>query len=304
MITFWLLRFHRWIALAFSLPLAALIVTGLILSFEPIVQTTGIRAGSLTAAQLDVYLATHDAAGKARGISLRSYENRLTLQGVGEDGATDLDITTGKVMDEDGTLSSLFGASRGLHEHLILDLDWLVSTSTVAMLALIGFGIFMGLPRLRNSLSGWHKGVAWFGLPLLIASPLTGLAIAYGVTFAPSAPRAGPAPPIREAAQIVGRDKDLSQLVWLRQRGGRLLVRLNEGGVFNVYGVTREGLVPTPKNWPRLIHEGNFAGIWSGTMNVVISLALLLLLVSGVIIWARRKLRPRQRVRVSAVAAA
>ena len=33
-----LIRFHRWITLVFALPLLAIIVTGLILSVEPIVQ--------------------------------------------------------------------------------------------------------------------------------------------------------------------------------------------------------------------------------------------------------------------------
>jgi hypothetical protein len=27
-----------------------------------------------------------------------------------------------------------------------------------------------GLPRLRNTLSGWHKGAAWFAIPLILAS--------------------------------------------------------------------------------------------------------------------------------------
>lgn len=34
--TYWLLKLHRWLALLFALPLAVLIVTGLILSVEPV----------------------------------------------------------------------------------------------------------------------------------------------------------------------------------------------------------------------------------------------------------------------------
>ena len=41
----------------------------------------------------------------------------------------------------------------------------------------------MGLPRLRNTVAGWHKATAWILLPLVVLSPLTALAMAFGVTF-------------------------------------------------------------------------------------------------------------------------
>lgn len=49
------------------------------------------------------------------------------------------------------------------------------------------------------------------------------------------------------------------------------------------------------RNWPRLWHEGNFAGMWSALMNLVISVAMLGLLVTGSWIWLRRNLRARFR---------
>ena len=53
----------------------------------------------------------------------------------------------------------------------------------------------------------------------------------------------------------------------------------------------REGTVAMPRNWPRLWHEGNFAGGWSALMNVVISFAMIGLLVTGMWIWLRRQFR-------------
>ena len=94
---------------------------------------------------------------------------------------------------------------------------------------------------------------------------------------------------LTEAVRIVGKDHDLSSLVWLRPLGGRLAVRLVKDGEFRVYSVTRDGVVATQRNWPRLWHEGNFAGVWSALMNVVISLAMIGLLVTGVWIWLRRQ---------------
>jgi uncharacterized iron-regulated membrane protein len=303
-----LLRLHRWITLVFCLPLAALVVTGLILSFEPIVATVSIAPRSLDAQAIEVVLAAVDPEGKARSLAFKPYENRLSVGGIGPDGVLHLDARTGRRLDADGFLSGLFGASRRLHERLILDLDWLVVASTFAMLTLIGLGLLMGWPRLRMSVSGWHQGLAWFALPLVILSPLTGLFIAYGITFAGSPGGSGARGaniPIREAVQVIARGHDLSNLVWLRSRGGRLLVRLNEGGEYRVYAVTGEGLVPTPRNWPRLIHEGNWAGIWSGLFNLVTSLVLGGLLATGLTIWARRRFRkrnPRPRRQVTAPA--
>ncbi len=51
----------------------------------------------------------------------------------------------------------------------------MVIASTFAMVVLIMLGVLMGWPRIRNSVSGWHHAVAWFGLPLIILSPLTDL---------------------------------------------------------------------------------------------------------------------------------
>ena len=74
----------------------------------------------------------------------------------------DLDIKTGAVVEEDHWLSEIMGASRGIHQRLIYDLGWLVIASTVAMTIVMLLGTLLGLPRLANTLSGWHKTMAWF----------------------------------------------------------------------------------------------------------------------------------------------
>ncbi len=76
-----------------------------------------------------------------------------------------------------------------------------------------------------------------------------------------------------------------------------MLARLVEGGEYRAYVVTRDGLRPMPRNWPRLWHEGNFAGAWSSLMNVVTSAAMIGLLVTGPWMWLRRTLRRRRRQR-------
>jgi hypothetical protein len=192
-------------------------------------------------------------------------------------------------------LASTLGTMRRTHEHFIFDLGWVVAASSYAMLVLALLGVLMGWPRIRNTLAGWHKAVAWGLLPLIVLSPLTGLFLAYGVTFTGSpAARAQGAPlTLREAVDIAGAKHDLSSLVWMRPLGGRMALRVVENGEYKLYAVTREGTVLQPRNWPRLWHEGNFAGVWSSLMNLVISGAMLGLLGTGAWMWLRRKLRTR-----------
>jgi uncharacterized iron-regulated membrane protein len=57
-----LLRLHRWTTLLFSIPLGVLIVTGLILSFEPIAIDSG--ATPITADTMAAALAKHDRTAR------------------------------------------------------------------------------------------------------------------------------------------------------------------------------------------------------------------------------------------------
>lgn len=287
----YLLRFHRWLTLIFALPLAVVIVTGLLLSLPPILQTASIAPGSLTLEKVSGLLARHDPEGKARGLRIDTFENTMSLQGVGD--GVDIDLATGAETDEESWLSDVLGASRGVHQRLVYDLGWLVTASTAAMMVIIGLGVFMGWPRFANSVSGWHKATAWTLLPLLILSPLTALLMAAGVSFSQPQPRSAPVP-IAEAVRLIGAQHDLSGLEWVRVRGGRQLARINDRFHQQTYVVTREGLKPASANWPRTLHEGVFLGVWGGIINLVISIAFVLLMGTGLLIWARRKLRRRR----------
>lgn len=290
----WLLRLHRWTALVFALPLLVVLGTGLLLSFEPWIVVRAIEPGSLTAARVQALLDRHDPAGQARAIAFRSYDNTLTIGGRGS--SKIVDAVTGEARIALSPLAGVLAATRQLHEHLVFDLGWLVTASSYAMLVLALLGVLMGWPRIRNTLAGWHKGMAWGLLPLIVLSPLTGLLLAYGftITGGPAAP--GAPLPFKEAVRIVGERHDLSALIWLRPLGSRLVVRIAEGGEYKAYAVTRDGTTLMPRNWPRLWHEGNFAGAWSALMNIVTSVAMLGLLATGGWIWLRRQLRKRTRV--------
>lgn len=296
----WFFRFHRWLALLFALPLAVVIVSGLILSFEPWLVTRSIQPGSLTPAKIQALLSQHDPGGRVRALSYRSYDQAIVL-GSGRGGGIVVDAVTGQVQPRPSVLASVLGTARGLHEVLLVNAGWLVTTATAAMLVIAVLGMLMGWPRFANTPSGWHKAMAWGLLPLVVLSPLTALLMTAGVTFTPppAAASAVPGAPLTlpAAVQILGRDHDLSTLIWMRPMGGRLLARLAEGGEYTLYAVTADGATALPRNWPRLWHEGNFAGAWSAAMNVIISVAMVGLLTTGLWIWLRRTLRHRARRR-------
>lgn len=288
----WSLRLHRWIALAFALPLLVVLVTGLFLSFQPLLQSANVQRGAVTLEKLEGWLDQHDPQNTARTLRIDWFQNVVTI---GND--VDLDIKTGAVVEEDHWLSQIMGASRGVHQRLIYDLGWLVLASTVAMTIVMILGALLGLPRLANTLSGWHKAMAWFLLPLLLLSPITALFMAAGISFSPPNSERTPPLPLREALRVVAASHDPSTIEWLRQRGPRQLVRISDGSSQTTYTVTRDGLKPTGTNLPRTFHEGTFWGVWGGVMNVILSFAFLGLLGTGFVIWLRRKLRPRKRMR-------
>lgn len=286
----WFLRLHRWIALTFALPLLVVIVTGLFLSFQPLLQSAYVERGAVTLEKLERWLDEHDPQNRARSLRIDWFQNVVSIGN-----EADIDVKSGAKVDEEHWLSDIMGQSRGVHQRLIYDLGWLVTASTAAMVVIILLGAFLGLPRLSNSLSGWHKAMAWFLLPLLALSPITALFMAAGITFStPSGERAPPVP-LREALRIAAASHDPSTIEWIRQRGPRQLVRINDGSSQSTWTVTRGGLKPAGANLPRTFHEGAFWGVWGGVMNVILSFAFIGLLGTGFLIWLRRRLRPRRR---------
>lgn len=289
----WYLKLHRWIALLFALPLLVVIATGLILSVEPWLIDRAVQPGKLTADRIDALLAQHDPRHQMQALNYRPYDGTLTLSAGRRGGAsTTVDVMTGETKPQSTTTALLITARR-LHETLMLDARWLTVASTVAMLVISVIGVLMGWPRFANTLAGWHKAVAWGLLPLLILSPFTALLMSMGVGGGFPQGRGGrdeARMSLSQAVHALEAKHDISGLLFLRGQGGQYTARLDEGGEFRVYTVKADGIRPVPRNWPRLWHEGNFAGGWSSLMNLIISIALLTLLGTGVWIWGRRQL--------------
>jgi uncharacterized iron-regulated membrane protein len=284
-------RFHRWLTFVFAIPLLIVVGTGLVLSFEPALQQVK-SAQAIELSAIEGVLTRHDPAHTARSLSIRTLDNTLTLGG-GAEGSVVVDLASGESTTAPQNVAQFFLTARRLHETLLLDLGWLVTASTIAMLVIASLGMLMGWPRLRNSLSGWHQGAAWFALPLIVLSPLSGLALAYGITLTPPPARApeGGRVTMLDAVRLVAAQHDLANLTSIRQRGRMLMARIYVGGELRGYRVNAGRLDPMPRNRPRVIHEGNWGGLAGSLVNIITSLVLIGLLVTGPLIWLRRRLR-------------
>lgn len=294
-----LTRLHRWLALIFALPLAVIILTGLVLSIEPLLHASGATSGRIDAEALATLIERHDPESRARAIALRPYDGTLEIAGTRQGPPLVLDLETGAPRAH-GPLARTLLAARHLHESLIGPLQPLVAASSVVLLILVALGLALGAPRRPRTLSGWHRVTGWAGLPLLVLAPLTGLFISFGVMFGGGgqAPMAlgRQAQPMSMAAmvRVAAQDgRDLSGLVWIRRMGPRAMMRHTDGSSFLGWFITETGTVPVPRAWPVAIHEG----LWRVPLLFVVNLAICLLsgglLVTGVTLWLRRRLRRR-----------
>lgn len=283
-----LLRLHRWMALAFALPLAAVILSGLVLAVEPALKTR-TADGTVTLERLEAVIGAAGRQADRAPLFVRGYDGTVSV-GRGQT----YDLATAMPVDP-GTAASLFRTARQLHERLLLDLGWLVTASTIALLLMMIPGLLLGLPRLRNTLPGWHRLAGWALLPLMIGSPLTGLALAFGITLTTPLPRVpGQPPALTDTIRAVAERHDLDGLDFVRTVGSARLVRVLDGsGTAATYLATADGLRPAPANWPRLLHEGNWGGVLGSLANLVAAIGLAGLLGTGVWIWAQRTLAKR-----------
>src|SRR5262245_22992898 len=116
-----LLKLHRWTSLVFALPFLALLLTGTILSFEPMAHFAAIRPHSVDSARVVELIKRHDPEGKARGLSINSAAQLITLRGAG---TPPIDLASGEPAASAASLADLFLWARVTHERL-LGQSWL-----------------------------------------------------------------------------------------------------------------------------------------------------------------------------------
>ena len=181
MMTEFLVRLHRWAGLVLAPLFAVILLSGGLLALEPILGQGDSRPrASVDVAALTTTLERSSLAQRAEAVEVEPDGATVALD-FGP-GTTDvrLEIATGATLPERGH-RGFFALLHDLHEDLLLDGKIVVEAAAWAMLAVLVTGPFLAWPRLRNTLSGWHLGIGWILLPLVLLPPATAALRTLGV---------------------------------------------------------------------------------------------------------------------------
>ncbi len=294
---------HRWLTLVLAPLLLVTIVTGGLLALEPVVHdTVGAPAAEEPAPLEDLraIVERHDPRQRTR--ALRLEDGGVALLEKSADGRRTVHayrLEDAAALGERSTGADFFRVVRHLHKDLLLDLDWLVEATNYVLIAILILGPWLAWPRLRRGLNHWHNGLGWLTLPLVLTLSVTGALMArdLGTPTLPEIDRDAPRLPITAAL-------DRAQATGLT---GIHSMERKDRSAWVIHGSDADGrrdlviqrnattdIAPYP-GWVKAIHEGTWAGPWSGLLNLFAATVLLFLLVSGLWLWARRRIRGRRR---------
>ncbi|MDD3447560.1 MAG: sulfite reductase flavoprotein subunit alpha [Gammaproteobacteria bacterium] len=287
-----LIQAHRWIALALAPLFLLILLTGAVLAFKPILDAAGngaeTAATAADPAAVAALLERVDPAGRARSVAILP-DGRVGIDDVGI-----YDPATGERTGAADTGFDLFGTAERLHKDLLIGAGIVVEIATYGMLLIVAAGPFLAWPRLRRTLMGWHLGLGWALLPLALLLPLTGvlMTLHVGMGEMPQIPRAAAPIPLVTALERASVEADLGDLRMVRRfRGGTALVMARGTDGTQAYIVSDAGVSALDRsgNWPKAIHEGTWAGAWSGILNLAGAIGLAGLTLTGFLSWFRRR---------------
>jgi sulfite reductase (NADPH) flavoprotein alpha-component len=289
-----LFKLHRWMAIVLTPVLLALMLSGAVLAFKPVADDAHRVVVDIPA--LVSALEQADPQGKAGTLSIAPDGKRFTLSSRGGGPAGVFNAVSGEKIGQSGF--DLFETMRQLHVNLMLGAGWLVTVGTVVMVLLIVSGLLFNWRTLRNTLSGWHTGVGWLTLPLMAITPVTGLLMAFhlGMSPLPRYPASEHPLPLAQVVRIASEQTDIGKLMLVRhfRRGGVMLSVQQPGSAPKQYIVAGTGQFVRMQGtgWVRMLHIGNWAGVYSGLLTFLSTLPMFGLLLTGLLAWWRRRQHP------------
>ncbi len=298
-----LLALHRWLGLIFAPVFLVMILSGAVLSFRPIVaglnEAPTASTSGVDIPALEALVGKLDINGAVTGISVAAGGAALDVASSTADIAGSWTVADATRAPAAPARFDVFGLAERVHKQLALGLGFVVDAASFAMLAIMLIGPFLSWLRFRNSLIGWHRAAGWLALPITIISPLTAVLMVLGIGGGGGAPLPVAAKPvtISEALTIAAPDVDLSHLVMARKfRGGTVMLATSgaSGGTYAVTDTKAVALTGGP-GLVKQIHEGTWAGAWSGALNFLIAMILFGLTVTGFASWFRRWRRERRK---------
>ncbi|PVV15565.1 MAG: hypothetical protein B6D82_03260 [gamma proteobacterium symbiont of Ctena orbiculata] len=299
-----LFKLHRWVGIGLA-PLFLLItLSGAVLAFNPILEQpapTGIETVSAT--QVIKLLQRIDPMGRdVIALSIDAKTNQAQVRSRNPQIEGRYDLTTGACAcgDEASTPFNLLEFAEQLHRELLLGADILIQIASYLMLLMVITAPLLAWPRLRNNLMGWHRGVGWILLPILLMLPSTDvlMSLHLGLPELPRMSQPDVELTLAEALESARQGHQLDGLNGVRRfRGGTVMLSIAAQETERLLVVTDHSITPiNPEgSLVKTLHEGTWAGPFSGALNLIGALALSLLILSGSFSWIRRRRRRRQR---------
>ncbi|HEU5357587.1 MAG TPA: PepSY-associated TM helix domain-containing protein [Gemmatimonadales bacterium] len=283
---------HRWSALAMAPVIAVILVTGIILAFRPILGTPQDEHPSGAVLDPGRLLAVLDSIGGTADFVLVQDDRRsITVFTGPRQPPKTWELATGReVATPPFTPPDFFDKVERVHKDLWGGLGFLVTLASIAMVVLIVLGPILARPsRGRKNVLGWHIWGGWFAWPLLALLPVSLVMMKLHTPFGRR--RAGPPPSIAAVLGTAARTLDLTHLDGAQRFPGGAIVVI--GGVHGEgrYVVRGDSVQPLESGMSRLgkeLHTGTWAGPWSGALNVVAALGLLVMLWTGTVAWVRK----------------
>ncbi len=295
-----LLAVHRWLALGLAPLFLLILLSGAVLALKPILHDPDAAALPVRVAPATVAaaLAELDPAGQASAVRVTPDGRAIEVDSRDPAGGGTFELVTGAPLAGPGL--DPFAFALALHKNLLVGAGVVVEFAAYAMVAILAAGFLLGLPRLRNTLRGWHHGLAWLGLPLVVLTPVTGVLLALHVGRPALPPIAPGAPvPLAQAVAATAAADDGTLVMARRFRAGSALVETASAAGERRYLVQPDGQVAPltgGPGWVAALHEGTWAGAWSGLLNLIGALGLTGLVGTGVYgWWDRRRARARPR---------
>ena len=221
-----LARLHRWTGLILLPVFALILLSAAVLALEPVADglapARGV-SGATDAAALVRLLDRVDPAGSAE-VTLSPDGRVAVLRSRGRPPAA-YALASGQPVPVPSPGVDVFAVARELHRTLFIGAGLVVEAAAYAMAALVLVGPLLAWPRLNRTALGWHLGLGWGLLPLVVLLPVTAVLMTLHVG-APRPPR-GTAPSVARAIEQVARRDDgaavRSARVW---RGAAVRVQL------------------------------------------------------------------------------
>ncbi|MBN2752653.1 MAG: PepSY domain-containing protein [Rhodospirillaceae bacterium] len=286
---------HRWLSLVLTPIFLVVVLSGGVLAIKPMLPIEPPAAATAQAVAQILSIIDPDGQASSVGSAMRGHALRVVIPHSSASGV--YSILTGERV---GDLPfDVFAFAKSVHVRLLADAKFLVKVATYVMTGLIVVAPFLMRPRLRATPQGVHILMGWVGFPVLLLTPLTAVLMTLHVGRAAlPVPRQAQAIPLTVALEHIAATHMTDAFVSIRRfKGGTALAVVQDANGPSSYVVGAETVVPMRggKGLVSELHEGTWAGAWSGALNLIAALGLFAMIVTGWWSWLRKRLRKPQQ---------